>query len=585
MLNKISYAALVVLILLAVSYYGVSQTSVHLLGTGGFISPCVVTGTSITGCVAAGTVVGGVTTLVSGSLSTTALITANQLTGTSQSSGPCTFSHLAGSATEPAYLYVSNGNPALADGIHIKAATNTFTASGSGCTADAASAGSNPAGSTLLYTWPITSGTFGATFTTDWRAILPATSIVAGVGLVLTGGNGLAINTATVQQFVAPKTISASSYVVLDSDRNSLLIFTNVGAVAVTLPQAGSGGSFVSGWKVDMQCLGCGGVTLTPTTSTINGTTSLSIPANVWAQIRSDGTNYNGATTQGAVGPTGATGPTAINGSLVAGNVVSGFGPTTIQDSTYAVPTGGFVGINQTNTFGASSYNNEAASTTPHRLPVIAGCNPGTTSPGQICYDSTQQSYVFNDATIGQSYPVRALVPAVSPATPTSSWQCSTDAGTYNGGTSAQAVAGSPCYLTGITIPASTLIASKGLECSVGIGYTSGTTPPTTTYVLGLDSTTIWFDNGQSSTTASLTNQGLYGVWSLFLNSSGSLFTEGNGPKAPASISTQWRNAKAQPVTITAGSSHVLQFGVQYSAITNAGNNTWLRHMACKEVY
>ena len=84
-----------------------------------------------------------------------------------------------------------------------------------------------------------------------------------------------------------------TSYTVLDSDRDRLVTYSNSSAVAVTLPQASTpAGQFGPGWTSYHQNIGTGTVTITPTTSTINGFTSITLFQWETATITSDGTNY-----------------------------------------------------------------------------------------------------------------------------------------------------------------------------------------------------------------------------------------------------------------------------------------------------
>src|SRR6185312_2923832 len=67
------------------------------------------------------------------------------------------------------------------------------------------------------------------------------------------------------------------------------ITFNNAASIAVTVPQAT--GSFAS-CQFDVTDLGAGTATLTPTTSTINGTASLAIAQNRQCTVNSDGTNW-----------------------------------------------------------------------------------------------------------------------------------------------------------------------------------------------------------------------------------------------------------------------------------------------------
>lgn len=83
---------------------------------------------------------------------------------------------------------------------------------------------------------------------------------------------------------------TGTTYTVLTTDRNKLVTHSNGSAIATTLPQAGAG--FESGWMYFTHNLGAGAVTITPTTSTINGAATLVLNTGDGAAIFSDGTNY-----------------------------------------------------------------------------------------------------------------------------------------------------------------------------------------------------------------------------------------------------------------------------------------------------
>lgn len=81
------------------------------------------------------------------------------------------------------------------------------------------------------------------------------------------------------------------SYTVAATDRSKLVTLNNAGAVAVTLPVA-TGAGFPFGWSTFMENIGAGTVTITPTTSTIDGAASLTLTTDQGILIVSDGTNY-----------------------------------------------------------------------------------------------------------------------------------------------------------------------------------------------------------------------------------------------------------------------------------------------------
>jgi hypothetical protein len=123
-------------------------------------------------------------------------------------------------------------------------------------------------------------------------------------------GSGTGIGTAWLR--VASKMIGVNAqvgttYTVLTSDLGKLVTLTNAAAVAVTLPQAtAASGGFGAGWAATFENRGAGTVTITPTTSTINGAASFALGTNQSVKIVSDGTNYFALVGAGSIVATGA---------------------------------------------------------------------------------------------------------------------------------------------------------------------------------------------------------------------------------------------------------------------------------------
>jgi hypothetical protein len=115
------------------------------------------------------------------------------------------------------------------------------------------------------------------------------TSIATGCGL--TGGT---ISTSgTISESVTVNSQTGSgAYAILNGDCGKLISRNNAAAVADTIAQAGGGGSFAAGWFTEYQCVGAGGCTITPTTSTIDGASSITLLQNQGVKIVSNGTNY-----------------------------------------------------------------------------------------------------------------------------------------------------------------------------------------------------------------------------------------------------------------------------------------------------
>lgn len=87
---------------------------------------------------------------------------------------------------------------------------------------------------------------------------------------------------------------SGTTYALVGGDNGRLVTLTNAGAIAVSLAQASNAGSFPTGWWTELTCLSSsvGSVTITPTTSTINGAATLLVNPGDSVKIFSDGTNY-----------------------------------------------------------------------------------------------------------------------------------------------------------------------------------------------------------------------------------------------------------------------------------------------------
>lgn len=83
---------------------------------------------------------------------------------------------------------------------------------------------------------------------------------------------------------------TGTTYTYLSGDRGKLVTHTNGSAIAGTLPQATT--AFGSGWFMWVENRGVGTLTITPTTSTIDGSASLALTTNQGCLVASDGTNY-----------------------------------------------------------------------------------------------------------------------------------------------------------------------------------------------------------------------------------------------------------------------------------------------------
>jgi hypothetical protein len=146
-------------------------------------------------------------------------------------------------------------------------------------------------------------------------------------GCGLSGGPITTTGTIALSQVVNKQT--GTTYAFLDSDCGKLVTFTNAMNIMATIPQAGAGGSFVSGWSVHIQNRGAGSLTITPTTSTIDGGIVFTLIQNQGIVLFSDGTNYfteRGANSQVSSISTGcglSGGPIATTGTIALNQVVN----------------------------------------------------------------------------------------------------------------------------------------------------------------------------------------------------------------------------------------------------------------------
>lgn len=107
-----------------------------------------------------------------------------------------------------------------------------------------------------------------------------------------TVGRGLDLDGTALRRAALVNPQTGTSYTILTSDGCKLITHSNASATAYTLPQANSS-TFPNGWFVEIENLGAGLVTITPTTSTIDGAATFALSQNQGIKIFSDGTNYS----------------------------------------------------------------------------------------------------------------------------------------------------------------------------------------------------------------------------------------------------------------------------------------------------
>lgn len=142
--------------------------------------------------------------------------------------------------------------------------------------------------------------------------ISPLISVAPGTAGGVYTSNGPAADPSFNLVGVIPNAQTGATYTVLSTDRAKYVSFSNAGAIAVTLPQAGSAG-FTSNFVFVTCDIGAGTATITPTISTIsytNGSTYTSAAATLplttgqCAWVYSDNTNYFAIVRIGSTGTT-----------------------------------------------------------------------------------------------------------------------------------------------------------------------------------------------------------------------------------------------------------------------------------------
>jgi hypothetical protein len=142
--------------------------------------------------------------------------------------------------------------------------------------------------------------------TSKWACAQIGASGGSGITSVTPGGGLVSALTSSCSQtaITSSGTLSSAgcvnsqtgtSYAIADSDRGKVITASNAAAQAYTIAQAGASSQFVNGWCaeiINISTTVVGVVTITPTTSTIDGGSTLVLVPGQRAKICSDGTNY-----------------------------------------------------------------------------------------------------------------------------------------------------------------------------------------------------------------------------------------------------------------------------------------------------
>lgn len=213
---------------------------------------------------------------------------------------------------------------------------------------------------------------------------------VAATGGVQTSSGSAITTTGTVRGAHIANAQTGTSYTFLTGDRGKVVTFSNAGAIAVTLPQAGTG--FEDGWFVIAKNIGAGDVTVTPTTSTISGAASIVLSLGEFAIITSNGTNYEAESTRTTVDSALSITRARTGQQIGAGaTLVTLSGTQTLTNKTIS-EADNIITLSQLTTFVAANCQGTSAFTafaTPTANAPAPACATGTnTNFGTLDFDA-----------------------------------------------------------------------------------------------------------------------------------------------------------------------------------------------------
>lgn len=236
------------------------------------------------------------------------------------------------------------------------------------------------------------------------QTVFPLQTSVTGTELLQNAANrtGAYFSTKQLATYISGQTggINAqtgTSYTIAATDAGKLLTLSNGSAVAVTLPAATTTGFGVN-TQFEVQNKGAGAVTITPTTSNINGSSTLVLRQNRSALIVSDGTNYQISPGAGSLSATPAVVPEGGTGAatFTAHGVMLGEGtgalvPTAVgttgqllMGTSAADPaftstlSGNYTFTGTLNQLGSASGTPSHVSTAQTTAPALTSCGTGS---------------------------------------------------------------------------------------------------------------------------------------------------------------------------------------------------------------
>jgi|GEM_PF-5304041 len=204
-------------------------------------------------------------------------------------------------------------------------------------------------------------------------------TINPGAGLSSTASTVPLGGATTLSTSIRINAQTGTSYTVINSDQGKLLTFKNSSGSVVTVPPAGLSSQFLANWFADFQNIGSGTVVIKPDTSTINGSSSLSLAYGQGVRLVSDGANYQIFALP--VTNLGTTGPGGVTGVLPVANV-SGLAPSATTDTTNAanIASGTINAGRLPSLISSSTSGNAATATSLSTTPVT--CPPNQAATG-----------------------------------------------------------------------------------------------------------------------------------------------------------------------------------------------------------